>query len=237
MQKYAIVTGCAKGIGREIAEELARFGYNIIGTYNKSINEMNSLKKKVDFIGVKFDMIKLDLLDDLSINSFLDYIKSKYKKIDILVNNAALSLDNELNNKTVLEFMNVLKVNLLGPFNLIKELRCLFNNSMIFNICSTDGIDTYSKYNIDYSASKAGLINLTKSLSLELTNAKIYAICPNWVDTESIREMNLDYLKEEMLRVGQSKLIDPKSIAFKIIDIIYGNYESGTIFVIGEGYE
>ena len=82
MQKYAIVTGCAKGIGREIAEELARFGYNIIGTYNKSINEMNSLKKKVDFIGVKFDMIKLDLLDDLSINSFLDYIKSKYKKID-----------------------------------------------------------------------------------------------------------------------------------------------------------
>ena len=111
------------------------------------------------------------------------------------------------------------------------------DNGIIINIASTDGINTYSKLNMDYSASKAGLINLTKSLTLELDNIKVYALCPNWVNTESIREMNQDYLKEELKRIGQKKLIEPKSVAKKIISIIESNLKSGSIIVMEDGNE
>ena len=112
------------------------------------------------------------------------------------------------------------------------QLICLLDNSKIINISSTDGINTYSKLSMDYSASKAGLINLTKSLALELENAKIYAVCPNWVNTESVKEMNPEYLKEEMKRVGQEKLIEPKEISTRVIKLIEKDIKSGSIIVM-----
>lgn len=236
MKKIAIVTGCAKGIGKEIALELARDGYDIIGTYNTSFDYLNILEDKIDTIGMKFYSYKLDLSSEEEINKFCDYIKKNFNHIDLLVNNAALSLDNEFDLKTSDEFINILKVNLIGPFLLTQKLYKLMDNGVIINISSTDGINTYTKLNIDYSASKAGLINLTKSLALILKNIRIYAICPNWVATESIKDMNQDYLKEEMNRIGQKKLIDPKEIANKTIELVNSNIKSGNIVVVEDSY-
>lgn len=237
MKKIAIITGCAKGIGKEIALELARDGYNIIGTYNTSINEINNLKERIESIGVKFYSYKLDLLNEQEINSFCKQIKSKYNNIDVLVNNAALSLDNNFLDKTSEQFINVLQVNLISPFLLIQKLYNIMSDGVVINIASTDGINTYSTLNMDYSASKAGLINLTKSLALELENLRIYAICPNWVNTESIRGMNEDYLKEEMKRIGQKNLIEPSDVAKKVIKLIESNLKSGSIAVMEDKYE
>lgn len=237
MKKTAIITGCAKGIGREIALELARDGYDIIGTVNTSLSEMYTLKERIESIGVNFNSYKVDLLNEDEINKFCDDIKINFKNIDVLVNNAALSLDNSFKDKTSKEFKDVLQVNLVSPFILIKNLHPIMDNGVIINISSTDGINTYSKYNIDYSASKAGLINLTKSLSLELENMRVYCICPNWVDTESIREMNSEFLSDEMERIGQKKLIDPKEIAKKVIILIESEIKSGSIVVMEDNYE
>ena len=232
MQKNALITGCAKGIGREIALDLARSGYNIIGTYNISEKEINELKNKVETIGVNFISYKLDISSEENLNEVCNDILIKYSKIDVLVNNAALALDNDFLHKTKEEFMKVLEVNLVGPFLLIQKLYTLINNSIIINISSTDGINTYSKLSMDYSASKAGLINLTKALALELTNSKVYALCPNWVDTEAIREMSPDYLNEEMNRIGQKKLINPKDVSGKLIEIIESDLITGSIIVM-----
>lgn len=232
MRSVALITGCAKGIGREIALTLARDGYDIIGTYLTSEDDILSLKKKIEFIGVKFDYYKLDLSNESEINSFCNSIKNKYKNIDILINNAALSMDCEFEDKTKEEFMKVLEVNLVGPFLLIKNLYTILDGGIIINISSTDGINTYQTLNIDYSASKAALINLTKSLALKLENIKIYALCPNWVNTESIREMDQEYLKNELKRIGQYKLIEPNQVADKVIEIINSNIKSGSIIVM-----
>lgn len=237
MRKIAVVTGCAKGIGKEISLELARDGYDIIGTYNTSLEKIKLLEKKIDTIGVKFYSYKLDLTKEEEINNFCNDIKNKFSHIELLVNNAGLALDNEFDFKTGRQFIDVIKVNLIGPFLLTQKLYKLMDNGVIINISSTDGINTYTKLNIDYSASKAGLINLTKSLALILENIRIYAICPNWVNTESIREMNQDYLKEEMNRIGQKQLIDPRIIASKVINLVQGNTKSGSIIVVEDNYD
>ena len=82
-----------------------------------------------------------------------------------------------------------------------------------------------------------GLINLTKSLALILDNIKVYCICPNWVDTESIKAMDQDYLKQEMSRIGQRKLINPKFIASKVIDLLNTDLKSGSIVIVEDNYE
>ena len=128
--------------------------------------------------------------------------------------------------------MKVLEVNLVGPFLLIKKFRNMLTHGMVINISSTDGINTYSTLSMDYSSSKAGLINLTKSLALEFNDIRVYAICPNWVNTETIKEMNQEYLKEEMERVGQKTLINPKDISNKILQIIDSNYKTGSIIIM-----
>lgn len=234
MKKYALITGCAKGIGREIALDLARSGYNIIATYNTSLKEITELKNKIESIGVHCDLYKLDISNEDNVNQMCSEIINKYEKIDVLINNAALAIDGNFLEKSKEEFMKVLEVNLVGPFLLIQKLYNLLSNSKIINIASTDGINTYSKLSMDYSASKAGLINLTKSLALELESAKVYALCPNWVNTESIREMNPDYLKEELNRIGQKKLIEPKEVSHKVIEIIENDMDTGSIVVMEE---
>ena len=232
MRKIAIVTGGSKGIGKEIALELARDGYDIIGTYNTS--NIENLKNRVEAIGIKFYSYKLDLLNEEEVFKFCKEINEKFKNIDVLVNNAALSLDCEFLNKNIEEFKDVLQVNLISPFLLIQNLN--IDNGVIINIASTDGINTYSKLNIDYSASKAALINMTKSLSLVL-NISIYAICPNFVNTESIREMDQEYLNAELKRIGQKELIEPKEVAKKVIKIIESNIKSGSIIVMEDKNE
>lgn len=227
-----LITGCAIGIGREIALKFAKEGYNIVGTYNTSVDKIDDLKETIESMGVKFDSYKIDLTKEDKINDFCKYIRDKYGGINALVNNAAKSLDNEFSLKTKAEFMEVLEINLVAPFLLIQKLSNIMTNGTIINIASTDGINTYTKLNMDYSASKAGLINLTKSLALELSNIKVYAICPNWVNTESIREMEPEYLKSEMKRVGQEKLIEPSDVASKVYELASGSKVSGSIIVM-----
>lgn len=227
-----LITGCAIGIGREMALKFAKEGYDIIGTYNTSVDKIDDLKETIELMGVKFDSYKIDLTKEDEINDFCKYIRDKYGGINVLVNNAAKSLDNEFSLKTKAEFMEVLEVNLVAPFLLVQALSKIMANGVIINIASTDGINTYTKLNMDYSASKAGLINLTKSIALELSNIKVYAVCPNWVNTESIREMEPSYLASEMKRVGQEKLIEPSAVATKVYELANGSKVSGSIIVM-----
>ncbi len=229
MKKIALITGVSKGLGSVLARNLSSIGYDIIGTYNTDLDGVLKLGN--------IDYYKLDLNSTESTNKFISDIKNKYNHIDLLINNAALSLDNDFSSKTKDEFMKVLEANLVGPFLLIQGLHSIMENGVIINISSTDGINTYSSINMDYSASKAGLINLTKSLSLVLDKIRIYAICPNWMNTETIQSMNQDYLRSEMERINQKELIDPIVIFNKVVKLINSNEKSGSIIVVEDNNE
>ena len=134
--------------------------------------------------------------------------------------------------------MKVLEVNLVAPFLLIKYFSNIMDNGVIINIASTNGDNTYSSISMDYDASKAGLINLTKNLSSYLTNIKVCAIMPNWVDTDTTLSIDKEYLDKEMKRIGQTRLIKTEDVCNRIMDIITDdNVKSGSIIRMDDGYE
>lgn len=229
--KVALVTGSAKGLGKSLIEEFAKNNCNVVITYNKSLERAEELKK---YIEEKYKVttlcIKCDVTSEKEIKNMIYKTISMFGKIDILVNNAVYEEDNYIFDKTKEEFMKVLEVNLVGPFLVSKYASKYMNNGTIINISSKDAESTYNEMNIDYSASKAGLNSLTKSLSLALKNIKILSVMPGFIKTESTKEMNPFYLNSELKRIGQKELSLPENIANQIINIIKDeNVKNGSI--------
>lgn len=229
-----LITGSSIGIGRSLAIKLASLNNNIYITYLSNELKAKELQKEIiNNYNVQCFIKKCDLREEEDIISIVNDFKNKLGNIDLLVNNASISHDNLIIDKTKEQFMDVLNVNLVGTFLMTKYAISNMNEGIVINMTSTDGIDTQSIYNIDYSASKAGIISLTKSFALSYQNIKFISIAPNWVDTESTREMNQDYLKEELKRINQKKLITIDTVVNKIIHtIVDKNIESGDLIRI-----
>ena len=155
--KIVLVTGASKGIGKAITDFFASNKATIIMTYNTNLESSNKTKDElISKYNVNIINYHLDLSSEDSINDLYKEIKEKYGHIDILVNNASLSIDEDFNELTKEDFMKVLEVNTVGTFLMIKYMSKLMNsNDYIFNISSTDGIDTGSTLSINYNVSKA----------------------------------------------------------------------------------
>ncbi|MCI5701364.1 MAG: SDR family oxidoreductase [Erysipelotrichaceae bacterium] len=231
----AVITGASVGIGYNLALKLANLGYDLYLTYYNNQTNILKLKEEIENeTKVKCYINKLDLKNEQNIIEVCHDILTKFSKINILVNNASISNDNLFLDKTKEEFMQVLEVNVVGTFLMTKYL--IENiKDFVINMSSTDGIDTYSIYNLDYAISKSAIIQLTKSMSLIFPNIKTIAIAPNWVETESTLEIDKTYLENELKRIGQEKLISIDTVSNKIIDIIKNNnIKSGEVIKIYE---
>ena len=223
--KYVLVTGGAQGLGSSIVNIFAKNNYNVIIGYKTNLEKANNLCKEVnDKYNVKCVVKHIDITNEKHVKElFNDY------KVEILVNNAAISRDGYIEEKSFDEFMDVVRTNLGGTYNMCKYAK---DANIIINISSKDGIDTYNPISSDYSASKAGIINLSKNLSQYYKNKKIICICPGWINTESVLGMNPDYLNKELKRVGQKELLDIDYVASIIYDSM--NLDSGSVVVIDE---
>ncbi len=222
--KVALVIGASSEIGKAITEGLVACGYNVVMTYK---DHFESIVKSEKSLLMRCDITKEQDIIDL-VNSTVEH----FGHIDLIVNNAGISLDNLIEEKTKEEFMKVLDTNLVGPFLVVKHASKYLEGSIVIQIASTDGIDTYNEYNIDYSVSKAGLIHLTKTLAYALPKTKFYCVAPNYVNTESIRNMNPNFLKEELKRVGQRQFIEPSEVAKEVVALTKGDKKSGSLILI-----
>lgn len=222
-----LVTGGAQGLGASIVRVFAKNNYDvIIGCLNNE-DKAKTLSNEVNNLyGVNSIVKKIDITCEEDVKKIFDE-----HNIDIVVNNAALCNDNYIEDKSFNEFMEVVSVNLGGTYLMCKYAK---NTKYIINISSRDAIDTYNPISLDYSASKAGIINLSKNLSLYYKDKFIYTICPGWINTESVINMNPDYLKKEMNRIGQKKLLDKDLVANEIYKLIHSNKESGSVVIIDE---
>lgn len=235
--KTVLITGASRGIGASIALEFAKNNYNVVISYNSSKCEGEKVKEYIEKnYKVKCLMVKCDISSEIEVSHMVDLSLKEFCNIDVLINNASVSMDNDIMSKSKDEFLRVVEVNLVGTFLVTREVIKKCNVNTIVNISSTDSTSTYSKLNIDYSCSKAGVNILSKTFSLCYPDIKICTIMPNWVNSETVLSMNSDYLEEEMKRIGQKKLIDKEYVARKTYEVVVDKFiKNGDIIRIDEG--
>lgn len=219
-EKVVLVTGSSKGIGKALIKQFASIGYNVVINYNNSEREAYELSREVEEdYDIKSLVVKCDISNEDEVIEMKKNILKKFDHIDILINNAAYASDNYINEKTKEEFMRVLEVNVCGTFLVTKYLSDIVS-SVIVNISSTDATRTYNRISMDYCASKAGVNSLTKTFSEEFKNLKVIGVMPRWTNTDSVKDANPEYIKEELKRTNQERLYEPEEVANNIINVI-----------------
>lgn len=222
MNKVVLVTGGAKGIGRAIALELAKQGYDIVINYLTSQKEAEALQKEIkEMYGVRCMAIPCDVSKEDEVDKMISCIEEKLGGVDILINNAAVDLSNLFHLKTAEEFRRTMEVNVVGAFNCSKRIyRYMLEKEYgrIINISSTNGINTYYPMCIDYDASKAALISLTHDLAFEFAPyIHVNCIAPGFIGTENeLDGYDEEFLREEIEKIMVQRYGDPKEVAYLV---------------------
>ena len=215
MRKTVLITGGSRGLGASISRIFAQNNYNIIINYKeRDINAFNLKKELESNYNVDVLLVKADISVEEEVKEMFQNIIQKYPKIDVLVNNASIALDNDLDNKDALEFKRVLDVNLLGTYLVTKYSLDLFDTGSIINVASTNGIDTGYIESIDYDASKAGVIALTHDFARVLApDIRVNAVAPGWINTDMTSNLNPEFKKNEIDKILLKRFADPEEVA------------------------
>ena len=239
MNKTVLITGATSGIGKATAIVFAKNNYNVIINYNSSYDKAISLSNELEEkYGISTLCIKADVSSEEEVKAMAQKIKEKYSKIDVIVNNAGIAIDTTFEDKTVSNFKRILDVNLIGPFLVSKHLSKIMDKGAIVNVGSTNGIDSYYTYSLDYDASKAGLHILTKDLAVELSpRIRVNAVAPGWVNTEMTKDLEDNFRNEEESKIVLNRFAEPEEIA-KVIYFLANedaSYINGSIIVVDGG--
>ena len=199
MSKVAFITGATRGIGRAIALELAKEGYNIALNYRTENEALESLKKEISDIGVECYPVQGDASKAEDSERMTKEIIEHFEQIDVLVNNAGITKDNLILRMKEEEFTDVINVNLVGTFNITKNVIKYMTKKRygkIINISSVVGISGNAGQS-NYAASKAGIIGFTKSIAKELASRNITAnaVAPGFIQTDMTNVLK-DEIKE-----------------------------------------
>ncbi len=217
MNQVALITGGTRGIGREIALTLAKQGYDIALNYRTENEELEELKSMIEKEQVECLLVKGDVSHFEECEQFVKQIIEKFGKIDVLVNNAGITKDTLLARMKKEDFEQVLEVNLVGTFNVTKNVISYMmkaRKGRIVNISSVVGISGNAGQT-NYAASKAGIIGFTKSLAKEVAsrNILVNSIAPGFIKT-NMTEVLKEEIKQEIAKnIPMQRLGEPKDVA------------------------
>lgn len=232
--KIALVTGAGRGIGREIALALAADGATVIVNYNGSKESAEEVVAKITEAGGSAEAIQCNVSDFAASEAFVKQVLDKYKKVDILVNNAGVTRDNLIMRMTEEDYDTVLDTNLKGAFHMIRHLSRSFikqRGGKIINISSVSGV-LGNAGQANYSASKAGLIGLTKSVAREFASrgVNVNAVAPGFIDTDMTKNMTEDAKKTLSSMIPMGKMGSTKNIA----DLVLFLAGDGSDYITGQ---
>lgn len=240
MEKVAIITGASRGIGREIAKSLAVKGIKVIANYNNSEKEIYKLKDELNKENIDIDIFKADVSKREEGHQLVEYVLNKYKKIDILINNAGISEYKMFTDETDEDWNRVINTNLYSAFLMSQEVipNMVHNKSgCIINISSIWGI-VGSSLEVLYSVSKAGMDGLTKGLAKELapSNIRVNSIAPGIINTDMNKNLTKEEIEELKQEIPLGRIGLPIDIAKCVNWLIDDNYTTGQVISVNGGW-
>lgn len=241
--KVVLITGASRGIGRATAIYFAGKGFDVAINYNnnydaaKEVNEIIKDKYKVETL-----LVKADISNKEQVKEMVDKIISKFGKIDVLVNNAGIDISNCFEKKDVEDWKKTIEVNLIGTFLVSKYVsKYMLDNKYgkIVNVSSNNGMDSCSPFSMDYDASKAGVISLTRNLAIQLQPyVNVNAVAPGWVNTDMNKDLDKEFIEEQKERIYIKRIAEPIEIA-KVIYFLASDdasYINSEVIKVDGGY-
>ena len=215
--KTAVITGGSRGIGLAIAKKLAEGGANIAVLYVGDESEVAAAKAELEQYGTKVEQYFCDVSDFEKSKAVSEQVIEEFGKVDILINNAGITRDKLVLNMEESDFNAVINVNLKGTFNMIKHFYKHFMKNRGGRIVSTSSIVGLigNAGQANYSASKAGIIGLTKSVARELAgrNVTVNAVAPGYIGTDMTNVLP-DKVKETMkAQIPAKRIGTPEDVA------------------------
>lgn len=215
--RTAIVTGGSRGIGKAIALELASKGINIVLNYRNSEEEANKVEKEIKELGVEVITVKADISNIDDVQNLVNKAKEKFGFIDIMVNNAGITKDSLILRMKEEDFNSVVDVNMKGVFNCLKCITPVMikqKSGKIINMASVVGI-VGNAGQVNYAASKAGVIGMTKSLAKEIGSRGITvnAVAPGFIETDMTDNLSEKYKEELKKSIPLKKLGKVEDVA------------------------
>lgn len=239
--KIILVTGASRGIGRAIAKLLAENNYTVIANYNKSFNEAKSLRDELNEKNIKIDIFKADVSKRDEVKELINFVLSKYGRIDVLINNAGIAQEKLFQDITDEDWNNVINTNLYSVFCVTQEaIQNMIQNKsgLIINISSIYSVAGGSLA-CAYSASKAGIDGITKALAKELgpSNIRINSIAPGVIDTDMNNYLTKKDIEDIKSQSSLQRIGNGIDIARCILWLVEDEFTTGQIISIDGGWK
>ncbi len=240
--KVAIVTGGTRGIGAAITAHLAKNGATVAAGYSRDTQAAEKVRSDLGS-GVKISLHqgRVDKPEDC--NRVVKEVLDQHGRIDFLVNNAGITVDKTVRKMTVDDWHNVLNVNLFGAFAMTKaviEHMIERGSGRIVNISSVIG-ETGNIGQANYAASKAGLVGLTKSVALEMSQRGITVNCvaPGFIKTEMVAAIPENVLAKIVEKIPQRRLGAPSEVARVVCFLLEeeSSYITGAVYTVNGGLD
>lgn len=240
MSKVIIVTGASRGIGRAIASRLARQGNIVIANYNKSEEKAKELQQELLNENINIDIFKSDVSTREGCRDLVDFCINTYGKIDVLVNNAGISICGQFTDLTDDEWNEIEKTNLYSAIAMSQEASKYMiheKSGLIINISSIWGL-VGASCEVAYSITKAGIDGLTKGLAKELgpSNIRVNSIAPGLIETDMISDLTEEDLYEIKNQTPLGKLGKPDDIAKLAEWLVNDEFTTGQVISPNGGW-
>jgi 3-oxoacyl-[acyl-carrier protein] reductase len=240
--KVTLVTGGARGIGREISLILAGAGAQMIINYNKSKEQAESLLQEISQHGGRAEVFQADISNPESVQALFEHIRKKWSRLDVLVNNAGVIRDNLLLSTELSDWDRVLDLNLRGAFLCTRyaaEMMLVSHSGKIINIASTGAIKG-GRGQTNYAASKGGLVAFTRACAVELggKGIQVNAVLPGMIVTPMSSRVRKRAGEDILANIPSGRFGEPREVAFLVLFLAssLSDYITGQAIAVDGGF-
>lgn len=240
--KVALVTGGSRGIGKAIALALAEGGADILLNYSRSDKQAEEVKQKIEAMGRKCVTVRADVSKFEQAQNLGKAVVNHFGKVDILINNAGVNRDRTLRRMTPEQWNEVIQTNLSSLFNCTKaviEAMVAQGSGVIVSVSSIIG-EMGNIGQVNYAATKAGIIGFTKTMAKELAgnNIRVNAIAPGFIETDMLGTVPEDIRKQIVAQIPLGRFGTPEEIALAVLYLCSpaSSWITGTTLRINGGH-